>query len=493
TIARMIGDVRAWNAMDRDWRVTFRRLDERYGYAKFGGNCHIVPNHAVIILGLVAGGGDFRETLAIVNTCGWDTDCNSGNAGCLMGVRGGLAALELDYDWRGPLADRIFLPTADGGRCITDAAREALNVANAGRALRGLPPLAPKGGARFHFELPGSVQGFRVGTAEGDDAGGGPTLTLANVAGHSRAGTRSLALRYSGLGRGKSARAGTATFIPRDALVMPGYELLASPTLYSGQHLRASAVAGAEDAGSVRCCLYVGIYGDSDRWEIRRSPAAHLAPGKVADLAWDVPDTGGSPIAEVGIELQGEGNAGGTVFLDCVTWTGTPSLRLGIPATGGTMWQRAWVNGVTRHETRTEPFRIVQNEGRGLLMQGTREWKDYRVSAEITLCLVKAGGVAACVQGMRRFYALLLTESGTARLLKCNDRDVVMAEVPFPWSQGSAHTFELHVRDGTVSGAIDGKQIGSVKDMDRPLDGGAVAFVCEEGWMTSQELRVEAF
>ena len=27
----------------------------------------------------------------IVNTCGWDTDCNSGNVGCLLGIKNGLA------------------------------------------------------------------------------------------------------------------------------------------------------------------------------------------------------------------------------------------------------------------------------------------------------------------------------------------------------------------------------------------------------------------
>ena len=43
---------------------------------------------------------------------------------------------------------------------ITDAVRETFHIVNVGRTLQGQAPLAPKDGAIFHFELPGSVQGF---------------------------------------------------------------------------------------------------------------------------------------------------------------------------------------------------------------------------------------------------------------------------------------------------------------------------------------------
>jgi hypothetical protein len=63
---------------------------------------------------------------------------------------------------------------------------------NIGRALANESPLAPKGGARFHFELPGAVQGFQP--EDSPESRG--TLVVENVAGHSRRGQRSLALRY---------------------------------------------------------------------------------------------------------------------------------------------------------------------------------------------------------------------------------------------------------------------------------------------------------
>ena len=80
---------------------------------------HVVPNHALMAMSLLYGDGDFGRTLAIVTTAGWDTDCNAGNIGCLMGIRGGLPGIDVTRDgtdWRGPVADRLYLPTADGGR-----------------------------------------------------------------------------------------------------------------------------------------------------------------------------------------------------------------------------------------------------------------------------------------------------------------------------------------------------------------------------------------
>src|SRR5919199_1705312 len=54
-ICRLIADLREWRAADNDWRTTRACIDERYGYHIYGGNCHIVPNHALIILGLLYG------------------------------------------------------------------------------------------------------------------------------------------------------------------------------------------------------------------------------------------------------------------------------------------------------------------------------------------------------------------------------------------------------------------------------------------------------
>ncbi|MFO7958828.1 MAG: ADP-ribosylglycohydrolase family protein, partial [Candidatus Brocadiia bacterium] len=121
TISRVIADVREWAAGDGDWRETLARIQEQYGYGKFGGGCHMVPNHALIILALACCGDDFQRALMIGTTSGYDTDCNVGNIGCIMGVKLGVEGIDSGPDWRGPVADRMYLPSADGGRVVTDA------------------------------------------------------------------------------------------------------------------------------------------------------------------------------------------------------------------------------------------------------------------------------------------------------------------------------------------------------------------------------------
>jgi ADP-ribosylglycohydrolase len=511
-IYRMIDDLRAWHAQEKDWRVARERLAAQYGYDKYGGNCHMVPNHGLILHSLLYGDDDLQKTLMIVNTCGWDTDCNSGNVGCLMGIKNGLAGINAGPDWRGPVADRLYLPAADGGRAITDAVTETYHVVNIGRALAGETPLAPKGGARFHFELPGSVQGFRPevgiesqGKVRVEYMYGHPvvrgcgvsltykdTVRVENVAGHSQLGTRSLAIGYHHLAPGQAARVATATFIPPEAIDMPGYSLLASPTLYPGQTVRAGVVADEGNPIPVACRLYVRAYGVDDQLVRTYGPEAVLEPGADHTFEWPIDDTAGAPIAEVGVEISSQRRADGTVYLDYLTWDGAPDVTLTRPQEGGTMWRRAWVDGVDRYDGWwPEPYRLVQNEGVGLLMQGTREWTDYRVSADVTPHMVKSAGIGARVQGMRRYYALLLCSDDKARLVKALDGTAVLAEADFSWAFRGTYELSLQVTGNHLQASIDGQTVFSLDDVDRPFTSGGVALVCEEGRTATQVVRVQ--
>jgi ADP-ribosylglycohydrolase len=483
TIHRLISDLREWRAGDNDWRRTRERVVERYGYDKFIGNCHMVPNHAVIILALLYGDDDFQRSLMIANTAGWDTDCNSGNVGCLMGIKNGLAGIEAGPDWRGPVADRMFLPTADGGRAITDAASETYRVTAIGRALAGQPAAAPKNGARFHFSLPGSVQGFQP--EESPECRG--TASVANVSGNRvgapLSGAPALAIRYHGLTVGRRARVATATFTPPEALRMRGYTLVASPTLYPGQRLRARVVADGENAGPVTAGLHVRAYNAGETLDVRRGPARSLAPGEAALLEWSVPPADGMPIAEVGVEISSETRADGTLYLDWLTWDGTPEVALGRPEAGGEVWQRAWVNAADHAHfgSAARPYRLMQDEGAGLLIQGEREWRDYEVSAAVTPALALSAGIATCVQGQKRYYALLLCRGGKARLVKALDGVSTLAEAEFPWELDRPYTLTLRTNGGRLEGRIDGGPTLAAEDRDRPLESGAVALIVEEG------------
>lgn len=470
TIARLIHDIREWHTQEPDWRKTRERIAANYGYDKYRGACHMVPNHGLIIHALLYGEGDFRRSQMIVNTSGWDTDCNAANVGCLLGIRGGLATFEGDYDWRGPIADRMYLSTADGSRAITDALTESYRIIKAAHALRGEAIADPKQGVKFHFSLPGSVQGFEI-----DLSGGSASVT--NPAGGS--------LRIEPAGS-ETVRVLTPTFIPEEALAMPGYQLFASPTLYSGQTI--TAVAHNDGTRAVNLRLALRHYGGDDRSELVAGETVVLNGGERQTLTWQVPDTGGLPIHAVGLEIEGKG----PVALDSLTWSGEPAVTFRRPEDrSATLWRRAWVDGVDHFEGRYfEAFRISQNEGRGVMAQGTRDWVDYTVTSEITPYLARNVGVAIRVQGLKRYYCLLLGGDQMARLVKMDDAETVLAETPFSWEVFTPYTLALTADGDTLTGTIDGTVRLTAADPDSRLNAGGAGFVIEEGTMGSEAISV---
>jgi hypothetical protein len=212
-------------------------------------------------------------------------------------------------------------------------------------------------------------------------------------------------------------------------------------------------------------------------------------------LEWRVPDTQGQPIAGVGLAVEDSGREG-VVHLDYLTWDGEPHLLLTRPPAADepkppAMWRRAWVNGVDRWDTYFgNPYRLIQNEGRGLILQGTRGWRDIEVSATINSMLMQAGGIALRAQGMRRYYALLLCAGGMVRLVKALGGERVLAERSLAWELNRDYVLNLWAQGAHLRAWLDGELLFDLEDQNDPLLCGGVALVCEEGHFTCDSLAV---
>jgi hypothetical protein len=90
------------------------------------------------------------------------------------------------------------------------------------------------------------------------------------------------------------------------------------------------------------------------------------------------------------------------------------------------------------------------------------------------------GGIGIRAQGMRRYYALLL----------CDDNDHVLAETDFNWQINQSYALRLQAEGLELRAWIDGELLFTVQDGERPLTGGAAAFVVEEGHMMSYSMVV---
>jgi len=244
---------------------TFVRALEDYGYDRYRGVCHVLPNYGLIIMGLLYGNGDFRRSMMIVNTSGHDTDCNAGTLGCILGIRNGLGAIEACPD-----------------------------------------------------------------------------------------------------------------------------------------------------------CVFRRAQGRADLW-----------------------------------------------------------------------WKDAWVNGVDEWGVNfPEAFHLSQNQGTGLIIQGAREWGDYEVSATITPFLAARAGLAARVQGMRRYYALVLCRDGSARPVKERDGTHVLASAEFAVQEGEPYACSIRACGPTIAGFINGQKLFEVRDEEKCLATGAVALLIDEGTLTCEQVRV---
>jgi ADP-ribosylglycohydrolase len=488
-VARLAKDLRSWRAEWQDWRESRARVEEIYGYQKYRGNCHIIPNCAVVLLSLLYSEDDFANALMIANTSGWDTDCNSGNVGCLMGIKNGLQGIDAGPDWRGPVADRLLISSADGSRSVTDAVREAYELVRIGCALEDTaPPLPPKNGARFHFELLGSVQGF-----ESDETAIG-SVRLANVEGESRLGTRSLSIRFDRVARNATVRVGTPTLMTPAEAKETHYALMASPTLFPGQTVRAGVKADAENADSVICGLYVSVYGRGDNVEVQRGGAIALPPGGTDELIWKIGDLWGAPIASVGIELTPEKSASGRVFLDYLDWTGLPETtfrRVGEVGESSGMWLRAWVNAVDDAAAQwPSAFHLSQSNGTGLFVMGGGDWRDYVVKSTITPRLATSFGLAARVRGLRRYYAFVLAANRSARIVRRFGQETLLGQTCFRWEFERPYEVMLDVYGMEIAGSVDGKEVLRVKDTLPGVESGGFGYVCQEGLILSDELTV---
>ena len=374
------------------------------------------------------------------------------------------------------------------------------------RALAGEVKLTPKNGARFHFELPGSVQGFV--SEESVEATG--VATVVNVEGSSMTGKRSLAINCHGLADGRVGRVQTPTFIPSIEIAQyfngRGYALLASPTVYSGQKIQARLVADKSNSSVVSVRLYVKHYNEVDGLTMVKSEMKEVHPGKAIEIDWKAPDTNSFPIACIGLEIIGSDGANSTVNLDYLTWSGAPSIELCRPGGGpqrkrgdqsGMMWKRAWISGfdggerMTDHDYWPEPFRLIQNVGRGIVTQGTREWQDYEVTTRMTPHMCEEGGVAVRVQGLERYYALIMDEKYTRFVRRLDGKDFILSEIKGGWVFGSSYEIKVHVTGNSLTAFVNGKKVLDATDPDMLFGGGGIGLLATVGRIGVDKVSVK--
>jgi hypothetical protein len=268
---------------------------------------------------------------------------------------------------------------------------------------------------------------------------------------------------------------------------------MACPTLFSGHVVRGRLAADRENSAPVRVVPFVAYYDGNDELALHYGSPLTLAPGATESFQWQIEELGGAPIARFGFEIRSDRVAKGRIYVDYVDWSGTPTIVFRRPDIDGKMWRRAWVNAVDHVGTRWESaFHLSQNRGTGLFIQGSRDWQNYTVQAAIMSDPAKSFGLAARVQGLTRYYALVLGPNRALRLLRNYDSVEVLAEVPFAWHWHQRYHFNLQVVGTLVCGSVNGNELIRYNDPDTALRDGGIALICEEGLIMTDEVSVTA-
>ncbi len=480
-IAQVHRDVRQWCREDGHWPQTFERISEKYGYHRYGGNCHVVPNHAVMIMAWAYAGNDFHEAQAIVNTAGWDTDCNAGNVGALMGLVVGLERIGEKYDFISPMGGRIILPTAEGTRAATDCLSEATAIARIGRQVMHWPQLpAPKGGAWLHFSQPLAQQGFLSDEQSQDSRG---ALLLSNPDGEA------LHAHYS-VNPGRVARMALPVY---PGATDSAYQTVGVSKLYSGMTVHADMDCSTASHAHMRLFIAIATADPHTPPRVIYGPS-QPCDGTPRSLAITIPDTALMPVTQLGIDIRCQSPATGSVRCLAVRLGGTASLytdtlpvvnRLNVP---GWIVDADVIRGAFSDDQ--EPVQhFGKNTGRGLAITGNRFWRDQSIQARVKVHLADEGGLVARYQGLNRYLALVRRQDRLA-ICKRFYGDSILADMPCDWPLDQVRELRLHCVDNAITAYLDGQPV--LHAIDNDLRDGATGLLFSNGLVGFRDIRIES-
>ena len=423
-IAQIHRDVRAWAKEDGDWNRTFDRINEKYGYHKYGGGCHVVPNHAVMVMAWAYAGNDFHKAMQIVNTAGWDTDCNAANVGSVSALVAGLDGMKAPYDYLSPFADRVYVPTAEGTFSTSDVACEAYRIAAIGRRIAGIGP-AEKQPGFWHFTLPGSVHGFMAeqGGRVWNENG---TLMLEGKAGDTFM---------------------RPVLIPAIKQTTSNYGFPSTPLIYPG----VKVLVDGENLDSVELVRQV-VHADNKEELITAEP--------------DEKDV----ILAIGFRFREDA----TVRIRSVDFAGDVRFAAGKDCPECDDWNfgNGWINSM---DNRIGSFssdgiglnHMVRNEGMGVFVTGNRYWKDCTMRCKFNIHGGDNCGLIVRYQGQKRFYALAF-EHGSVRIVKhYYDEVKVLAEAPFTFVPDRLFPVSFSAIGSRLTATVEGLELTAEDDTIR--------------------------
>ena len=443
------------------WQDCRNMLEKEWGYDRYSGVCPMIPNAGVCVMALLYSGGDLNRGVKIATLAGWDTDCNAGNVGSVLGAFGGLNPIDACY--REPFHDTAILSGVSGEINQCDLPSLAKRIARRGFELLGQPVpevLRAEEGLHFDFELPVSTHGMLVSNPF--------VLQLSNSGERSFRGTRSLQAVFNRLQKGMETRLYFKTFYTRAEFEDGRYSPVFSPRIYPGQRLSMQ--------------IFMEKWGGTEPLRLRpyvRTAFGHrdyegedfrLENGRWQEVTFRIPEVDGGIIEEAGLRVFSDSvNTGeasrdlGRFFVDEIRVTGAPEYRLDFAQS------RVELGNLTPFAHNRGQWTLEGDAIRAQCGECAQSFTGAYSTGDVTLsCRTTPleGGACLLVRGMGTLRHVLagLTEPGKAGILLGGPEGYrPLAEMSFDWQPGQSYELKAAARGQNVALWIDGQKIAEEK------------------------------
>lgn len=472
-----------------DWREAMEYLIANWGYDKYPGSCHVIPNSGAMALAMLWGNGDFSRTINIGNMCGWDTDCNVGNIATIVGTLVGLEGI--DPKWSEPVHDFLVTSCTLGSMNLTNLPECVRFICRTGYRLAGEEPPAEWrdfvcGKDTFDFALRGSTCSFRTEKTKAAQED-----MLRHDARFFSTGRGSLRVTLLDQDAGEARNVFYKTYYHPEDFHDSRYDPFFSPVLYPGQTVCARV---GLDEKSTPVAVYLFADGHGCAWEGEKTV---LQPGKWIDLSLVLSGQPGGRVERVGVRVEGLTYAYiNRLYIDHMNLGGRTDYRLDFTRETEENWAKThtWLRP-HREITQLARHRGVWTLENGVLYgqngeayTGNVTWRD--VEAVCRFAPGQNGGFLFRVQGAIRAYGVF--RDGECWSLRKNERgwrEVARAEK----TNGAQQTLRVRCVGNTITVADAlGKTLMSYTDAaEKPYLYGAVGFAAgeEQSAFHSVELR----
>lgn len=449
-------------AEPNDWRACGRMLAQHWGPDRYNGPVHIIPNAGVVAMALAYSDGDFSRAICIATMAGWDTDCNAGNVGAIMGVAVGLDGI--GDQWRDPMNDLLVGASVLGSRNLTNIPHCADLFVQLGARIAGedAPPALP----RFHFDYPGATHGFEA------DAEQANPIVLRHVAAEGCTGRGALQITLRGLNKKGEGRVFVRTCLRPAMLSANNYGASFSPTIYPGQTIRARLYLPPDAPNG----LFAAPFAWDDNNATQHQPAAvEVQPGAWQTLSFRVPPLPNALLSRAGLAFRTLGQPwSGRVLLDWLAWDGAPEFscdfsreRAEYAAISG--W--TFVRGFWRLQDGA-----YHGSGVGIneSYSGDPDWRDLKFTVDLVPLLGDQHHILLRVQGSQRSYVVGLAGPQRLALYKNAGGYREMAATAFPWTHDQRVRLAVSIVGSQMTVAVDGQILLQWRDADAPYLNGQI-------------------